>query len=655
MPITHRVRRDRWGTVWERRGNRYWHRLVYLAYGLVLLCGLIALLLRPWTLIGRFTSSPARQGHPSVLLAGLPTWVVNTGTTPEQTGGADWAAHGVAVAPAFAPYYAAHAGSQLLGHALTPAFPSAGGLIQVFANGALFLPSPTQGERASAPTGPLATAEAAAGIMADRGADVGVMLLPLMQGLLAQGSLAPVPGVGASLTYADLRAAARAQTLQPASTVCPAGGIFAMIAHAPTENLGHCIPAATWAYLQGSPTLPDGWQADVGAPLTEAISTTITRNGVTSTVLVQAFWSAILVTAPPPTATPTTKATPGPTGLSGGAVSIVQSGLDYLATFGPPPPLVGSPLPAWLTGQEQVASTPDGPSVMMLGQNYPLTLTDAHWIGTRLWYAVRYQTVARGASGWIPGDAMSFTAPPPGIAGASWAGVGALSPALSSYLKAQGNTIGMTVYDVTHNAYYTYNGDRPFLTGSSVKVPIMLTYLNQVEQEKRSLSADEVGLMTIMIENSDNNAAQEFYDALDDGPPIVAYLRSHGVTSFSPNTSGAFGWSIFTPTGMVRLLTLLEQGQILNTHDRTFALYLMEHVEPQEQIGVGQTAPAGATYAMKIGVVQGPDNAWNANSSGIVWAHGETYIISVYTGEQSLDNAYSMLNTTCAQVAKALT
>ncbi len=107
---------------------------------------------------------------------------------------------------------------------------------------------------------------------------------------------------------------------------------------------------------------------------------------------------------------------------------------------------------------------------------------------------------------------------------------------------------------------------------------------------------------------------------------------------------------------MVKLLTHLYDGSILTASDRQLALYLMEHIQSNQQAGVGDTAPSGATVAMKDGWVVGPDGLWDMNSSGIVTVGQETYIISVYTQDQySLENGQAIVRYVCGSVASLLT
>ncbi len=40
------------------------------------------------------------------------------------------------------------------------------------------------------------------------------------------------------------------------------------------------------------------------------------------------------------------------------------------------------------------------------------------------------------------------------------------------------------VYDMTHQRYYTYNAPAQFIAGSSMKVPIMLTFLDLLDTSR---------------------------------------------------------------------------------------------------------------------------------------------------------------------------
>jgi beta-lactamase class A len=211
------------------------------------------------------------------------------------------------------------------------------------------------------------------------------------------------------------------------------------------------------------------------------------------------------------------------------------------------------------------------------------------------------------------------------------------------------------VYDVTHGRYSTYNAPSQFVTGSSMKVPIMLTFLDMIEQQGRGPTNHEMELLTTMIENSNNDSASAlYYGEIGGAAGVAGFLQRIGIRGLSPNPD-AWGWSLITPLTIVKLLRGLYEGRILTAHDRHLAFYLMEHVEADQQVGVGDTAPKGATVAMKDGWVPGPDGLWALNSSGIVMLDRETYIIAVYTKDNpSLGAGQTLVRQVCRMVASQI-
>ncbi len=210
------------------------------------------------------------------------------------------------------------------------------------------------------------------------------------------------------------------------------------------------------------------------------------------------------------------------------------------------------------------------------------------------------------------------------------------------------------LYDETHHHYYTYNTPGQFIAASSIKVPIMLTFLDMIERQGRKPASHEMRLLTTMIENSNNASASVFYNKIGGASGTARFLRKIGVTGLQPNPK-AWGYSLVTPLAMVNLLTRLYEGHILTEHDRQLALSLMEHVQANQRAGVGDTAPRGARVALKDGWVPGPDGLWAVNSSGIVVAGRETYILSVYTKEEpSLEAGRNAVRQICRTMISRL-
>jgi hypothetical protein len=187
-----------------------------------------------------------------------------------------------------------------------------------------------------------------------------------------------------------------------------------------------------------------------------------------------------------------------------------------------------------------------------------------------------------------------------------------------------------------------------------MKVPIMLAFLASIEQQGREPTDDEMAFLTIMIENSDNDSASTLFSAVGGVEGITKYMQKIGVDGLTTDDN-AWGYSTITPQAMVDLLALLYNGKILNGNHRALALNLMENVEADQRIGVGDTAPRNATVALKDGWVADNNGLWAMNSSGIVTVGNETYIISVYTqGQQTLRDGQDITHKVCSAVASLL-
>ncbi|HKS70276.1 MAG TPA: serine hydrolase, partial [Ktedonobacterales bacterium] len=548
----------------------------------------------------------------------------------------------------FSLYYAAHGGEALLGAPITPVYPIAGGWVQIFSAGALIYPTGHGASATGAPGFGNPSQPTFAGSVRD---DVtGIIRLPLIQPLLRAGSLVSVAGAGSHTpSYADLRQQITSIALAPArdSRGGTAGGGEPSFTYQQggRSNTGQIIPQAIWQFMNRSDIAPDGWQADIGMPLTLPVSmTTSTSDGVHQ-LQVQVFFHAALVEDD---------------GVSGVAsvpvISALPTGLAYLQTLGPPAASLSNVRHAWVTGDAAVLDAPGaGQPRAQLGLNFPVSLTGGtRWIGDDLWYAIHWTGPKASGDGWLDAATLSFT--PPGSTASVWSGFDALSPALASYLSGLGGDTGAAVYDETHNRYYTYNANNGYIMASSAKVPIMITFLEMTEAQHRQPTDDEMYLLTTMIEISDNDSAEALWLEEGGAGAVAAMMRGLGISGLQPDYDGEWGYSTVAPLAMVQLLTALHDGRVLNAQDRALALGLMSQIESDQQTGVGSTAPRGASYWMKDGWVPASNGLWAMNSSGIVTLGGETYIIAVYSQNKgSLDDGWGIAEHVCGAVGQLLT
>ncbi len=591
--------------------------------------------------------TPAAQG----------AWAGITQTTDVSYALPSLAGRPLEVDPRFKDYYRQHNGAAALGAPLTPAYPIQEGLVQFFSSGALLAPSGEQSNRGHQ-DGPM-LGDTSQLMYSDGLADPGsgIVELPLLHALLTLGSKAPISGDASSMTYADLRQAvvtvsvvpdaaptdsplnmkraAQARVAQPLLAVREAGTSFVT---------RHFIADTFWQYITRPDVSPAGWQQEFGLPLTPALTLSIRRGAITHEYLLQAFWRGVLLLDQ--NSASATSARP--------AVERAPTGAAYIQTLGEPGANVQAGASVWVRESATLLSVPQtGSARVHLGQNFQLYLTGAsRWINGTLWYEVSWQSVGASGTGWIASASVTSTAPSRGTP--TFASFDALSPSLASYLAGFGARVGVVLYDETRQQYYTYNPDGQFTVASSVKVPIMLTLLTMIEGQGRELNDGEMYLLTTMIENSNNDSAQALWEEVGGADSVGGFLRGVGIEGFAGNPD-AWGYSTISPRAMARLLTLLHDGKILTAQHRALALSLMESIEPDQRTGVGDTAPDGATVAMKDGWVPGPDGLWAMNTSGIVTVSGETYIVSVYTqDDDSLDDGWAITRTVCGTVAKIL-
>jgi beta-lactamase class A len=286
-----------------------------------------------------------------------------------------------------------------------------------------------------------------------------------------------------------------------------------------------------------------------------------------------------------------------------------------------------------------------------LNSNAAVTLSGAaRWLAGGLWYAVSWRTPAGHGGGWVNGGALTSVKP----SAPAMEGFDALSPDLAGYLAGRGTDIGAVAYDVTRGVIYSYNGGGLFIMASSAKVPLLVSYLENIESQGRGPNGYEQAVLQQMIEVSDNNAAQVAYDTLGDDYGQRAHMAGWGITDYVSNPNG-WGWGAWSPADMAQLLALLQAGKVLNPSDRAFALSLMNNVENDQRFGVGDSAPPGAQFWMKDGWVQGPDGAWAVNSSGIVQVGSEVYVVTVYNDElDSYGQGVDIVNHVCGAIGQAL-
>jgi hypothetical protein len=617
--------RNGYGAPPKKKSGRAW---LFAVLGLLLVIVPSLVVISQWS---RIQTLIGLGGDP------LFPWAQQTQQTAVNPDYDAFATQQATIDPAFKAYYDAHAGHTLLGAPLTGALPTSGGLAQFFTDGALLLPN------AQASGSGSASGDTAIQIAQTTKGSNDVVRLPVPPALLKLGSQLTV----GSLSYGDLRTAAQPEKLVNSGTTAtpaPDATSDSPVLFAVKNGSGHTIPPTIWAYINGSASSPGGMLANFGRPLTEALETTATVDGASHHVVIQPFWYGVVIMD---NDAKDDKGQP--------KISLAPAGADYLRTLGPPTVALAAKTPAWGNATAPLLDAPaTGKPVGTIGPNFPLTLTgQTKWNKTTLWYNANFSAAKRSGSGWAPASALTLTAPPKDAR--PEAGLDMLSPDLAAYVDSQQKNMGVAVYDVTRNIYYGEYDNETFYLASVSKVAIMASYMDWVEGQNRALRSDEINDLTLMIEISDNDAAQRLFARVGFNDGQQAYLHKLGIDDYIACGDG-FGCARQSPASINKLVTLLYQGKILTKEHQQLALKLMNTVAPYERWGVGDTAPQGSTFYMKDGwwPIYDDYGNWALNTTGVVVAGNETYVITVLSNH-STSQDWSKINKVCGDVAKLMT
>jgi hypothetical protein len=214
--------------------------------------------------------------------------------------------------------------------------------------------------------------------------------------------------------------------------------------------------------------------------------------------------------------------------------------------------------------------------------------------------------------------------------------------AAAGFLSGRSGTVLAAVYNVRTKQTWTIGTGPPQDEASVVKLDILETLLAQRARAGATLSASDSSLAQQMIEDSDNDAATDLWDAVGGGSGIGSFNTSAGLGQTTP--SGCVecpgfpwpGWGLTktVPADQLALLrAIIQPGPLLTAAQRSYALSLMENVTPSQRWGVSGGVPAAVTVALKNGwlPLNTADTDWQVNSVGWVSGQGRDYLVAVLT------------------------
>jgi hypothetical protein len=171
---------------------------------------------------------------------------------------------------------------------------------------------------------------------------------------------------------------------------------------------------------------------------------------------------------------------------------------------------------------------------------------------------------------------------------------------------------------------------------SIAKVQLLESLLLKRQRHHTAPSSNEQALLVRMIEHSDNEAANDVFDAiggrdavLDLEPALHLNPKVHHL-----GADNLWGLTKTNATQEARLLKNLRSPKSpLSLKNRRYALSLMRHIESDQRWGVPVTADKGTDPAVKNGwlAVASDHNRWAVNSIGLVTVHTQVLAIAVMT------------------------
>jgi beta-lactamase class A len=205
-----------------------------------------------------------------------------------------------------------------------------------------------------------------------------------------------------------------------------------------------------------------------------------------------------------------------------------------------------------------------------------------------------------------------------------------LSKDIAAAIRGRSGSIAIRVEDVRTGVECRYNEGRRSHSASVVKATILAALLYWRQRTHTSLTSTEKREATLMIEDSDNDAATYLWNDVGHAR-LNQFVKAATMTETELNSGGYWGLSEITARDELQLMRLLtEHNSVLTDSSRAYELNLMNHVVSYERWGVPAGAPSGLTVYVKNGWLNDPV-LWVINSIGAIEGHGRNYKMAILT------------------------
>lgn len=210
-------------------------------------------------------------------------------------------------------------------------------------------------------------------------------------------------------------------------------------------------------------------------------------------------------------------------------------------------------------------------------------------------------------------------------------------------------TPGVFMVDLDKGNYYSFNGDMTFAAASTIKVPVLIAFFQDVDAGKIRLDEsmtmettdmvdnsgemqfDEPGskysaleVATNMIVTSDNTATNMIIRRLGGMEKVNQRFKQWGlqqtvIRNLLPDLTGT---NTTSPKELTTLLTAVSQGQLISMASRDRAMYIMSQTETDTLLPAAMGA--GAKISHKTGDIKSM-----VGDSGIIdMPSGKRYVIT---------------------------
>jgi hypothetical protein len=228
-----------------------------------------------------------------------------------------------------------------------------------------------------------------------------------------------------------------------------------------------------------------------------------------------------------------------------------------------------------------------------------------------------------------------------------------LDAGLADALRGTAGHLSVAVLDTATGATASY-GDDVFVTASIVKVDILAALLRQSDG---ALTAAQRTAAALMIENSDNDAATELFEAVGGAGGLDEANAAFGLRATTAGTEGYWGLTATTATDQLRLLQVVfGTDDTLGKASRSYLQGLMGSIADDQDWGVSAADDGGDPRLKNGWLPRTESGAWVINSIGRVVHDGRPVLVAVLSdGSATEQDGIDLVESVASAAVDSLT